>query len=48
VSGRVGGRRGSFALQQFATARDGSRTVHNEVVPGSGDGELTTIAGIST
>ncbi|HML00300.1 MAG TPA: DUF3224 domain-containing protein [Acidimicrobiales bacterium] len=48
VSGRVGGRRGSFALQQFATMRDGSRTVHYEVVPGSGDGELTTIAGIST
>jgi hypothetical protein len=45
VRGHVGDREGSFALQQFGTMRAGSQTLHYEVVPGSGDGELTGISG---
>jgi hypothetical protein len=45
VSGRLGNRDGGFALQQFGTMSDGSQTLHYEVVPGSGSGELTGISG---
>lgn len=43
--GRLDGREGSFALQQFGTMLDGSQTMHYEVVPGSGHGELRGIGG---
>lgn len=45
VRGRLGGRTGGFALQQFGTMHAGSYTLHYEVVPGSGDGELSSISG---
>ncbi len=45
VRGRLAAREGGFALQQFGTMRAGSRTLHYEVVPGSGTGELHDIAG---
>jgi hypothetical protein len=45
VNGRLGDREGGFALQQFGTMRGGQQTLHYEVVPGSGDGELTGISG---
>ena len=45
VNGRLGDREGGFALQQFGTMRGGHQTLHYEVVPGSGDGELTGISG---
>ena len=45
VSGRLGEREGGFALQQFGTMRGGHQTLHYEVVPGSGVGELTGISG---
>jgi hypothetical protein len=46
VTGSLGDRCGSFALQQFGTMSPGSQTLHYEVVPGSGTGELTGVAGI--
>ena len=45
VNGRLGDCEGGFALQQFGTMRGGQQTLHYEVVPGSGDGELTGISG---
>jgi hypothetical protein len=45
VTGSLGDRHGSFALQQFATMTSGAQTLHYEVVPGSGTGELEGIAG---
>jgi hypothetical protein len=45
VRGRLGEREGSFALQQFGTMRDGSQTLHYEVVPGSGSDQLIGITG---
>lgn len=45
VSGRLGDRTGSFALQQFGMMRTGSQILHYEIVPGSGQGELTGITG---
>lgn len=45
VSGSLGDRNGSFALQQFGMMRSGSQSLHYEVVPGSGTGELTGISG---
>ena len=45
VQGRVGGRSGAFALQQFGTMRDGAIHLVYEVVPGSGTEELTGISG---
>lgn len=45
VTGRLGGRRGSFALQQFGTMLAGVQELHYEVVPGSGSGELAGITG---
>lgn len=45
VCGRLGGSDGGFALQQFGTMAGGAQTLHYEVVPGSGSGELTGITG---
>jgi hypothetical protein len=45
VTGRLDGRRGDFALQQFGTMRGGAQILHYEVVPGSGTGELSGISG---
>ena len=45
VRGRLGDREGSFALQQFGLMAGASHTLHYEVVPGSGGGELTGISG---
>jgi len=45
VSGRLNGREGGFAMQQFGTMSGGSQTLHYEVVPGSGTGKLTGISG---
>jgi hypothetical protein len=46
VSGRLGDRDGSFALQQFGTIHAGSQTLHYEIVPGSGSGALESIVGV--
>jgi hypothetical protein len=46
VQGSLGHRQGSFALQQFGSLRDGSQTLHYEVVPGSGTGGLDGVTGI--
>lgn len=45
VRGRLGGREGGFALQQFGTMRAGSQMLHYEVVPGSGERGLSGITG---
>lgn len=45
VRGRLGDREGSFALQQLGLMRAGSQTLHYEVVPGSGGGDLQDITG---
>jgi hypothetical protein len=45
VRGRLGEQEGTFALQQFGSMHDGSKTLHYEVVPGSGTGQLTGITG---
>jgi hypothetical protein len=46
VKGRLGDREGGFAFQQFGTMRGGNQTLHYEVVPGSGDGDLAGISGV--
>ncbi len=46
VDGNLGGRQGSFALQQFGSLHGGSQTLHYEVVPGSGSGQLDGLTGI--
>ena len=45
VRGRLGGREGGFALQQFGTMHPSGQVLHYEVVPGSGTGELAGITG---
>jgi hypothetical protein len=45
VRGRLAGREGGFALQQFGTMHAGARVLHHEVVPGSGTGGLAGITG---
>jgi hypothetical protein len=45
VRGSLTSHEGSFALQQFATMHAGVQNLHYEVVPGSGEGELTGISG---
>ena len=45
LSGRLGDRQGSFALQQFGMMRVGSQTLRNEIVPGSGQDGLKGITG---
>ena len=44
-TGTLAGRHGSFALQHFATMDDGARQMTVIVVPGSGSGDLSGIAG---
>ncbi|MGO9960511.1 MAG: DUF3224 domain-containing protein [Solirubrobacteraceae bacterium] len=45
VTCSLGDRHGSFALQQFGTMTSSAQTLHYEVVPGSGTGELEGISG---
>jgi Protein of unknown function (DUF3224) len=45
VRGSLGDRRGGFVLQQLGMMRAGGQTLHYEVIPGSGDGELKDIGG---
>ncbi|MDA8332379.1 MAG: DUF3224 domain-containing protein [Candidatus Dormibacteraeota bacterium] len=45
VDGQLGGRTGGFSLQQLGMMHQGSQTLHYEVVPGSGRGELRGISG---
>ena len=45
VRGRLAGREGGFALQQFGTMHAGAQVLRYEVVPGSGDGGLAGITG---
>lgn len=48
VTGTLQGKRGSFALQQFATMDGSGPKMTVVVVPGSGTGELRGIAGTFT
>jgi hypothetical protein len=45
VTGRLGGRTGSFVLQQSGTYEDGAINTDWFVVPGSGTGELSGLRG---
>jgi len=45
VNGQLDGRQGRFALQQLGMMHGGAQTLHYEVVPGSGHGELEGIVG---
>lgn len=45
VTGALNGRRGVFALQHSGTLNNGVHSLSISVVPGSGTGELTGIAG---
>ncbi len=45
VTGTLGGRSGSFALQHAGTMHDGSSHLSIMVVPGSGTGELRGMTG---
>ncbi len=45
VTGTLGGKHGSFALQQMATMDQNGRNLSVIVVPGSGTGELKGISG---
>jgi Protein of unknown function (DUF3224) len=45
VSGKLGDREGRFVFQQFGTMLAGTQTLHYEVVPGSGEGDLSGITG---
>ncbi len=48
VTGTLAGKRGSFALMQMATLDGSGPQMTVKVVPGSGTGELTGIAGTFT
>ena len=48
VTGTLKGRTGSFALQHFGTMEDNKFELDVKVVPGSGTGDLTGIAGTMT
>jgi hypothetical protein len=48
VSGKLNGRSGSFALQHSGTMTQGEQRLSVTVVPDSGTGELTGIAGTMT
>ena len=48
VTGKLGARTGSFALQHFGTMQGGQAELNVRVVPGSGTGELEGIAGAMT
>jgi Protein of unknown function (DUF3224) len=45
VTGQLGDRTGSFALQQFGTMHAGSQNLYYQVVPGSGHDALAGITG---
>ena len=45
VSGVLSGKKGSFVLQHFGTMNQGSDRLVLEVVPNSGYGELSSLAG---
>jgi len=45
VSGVLSGKKGSFVLQHFGTRNQGSDRLVLEVVPNSGSGELSNLAG---
>ena len=45
VSGALSGKNGSFVLQHFGTMSQGSDRLVLEVVPDSGSGELSSLAG---
>jgi len=46
VTGQLGDRKGSFALQQFGTINQGEQTLHYEITPGSGQAGLEGISGV--
>ena len=48
VSGKLNGKRGSFALQQLGTMDKSGMKLQVVVVPGSGTGELKDISGTFT
>ena len=49
VTGKLGGRSGSFVLQHIGTMKKGSAPITNvTVVPDSGTGDFTGIAGVMT
>jgi hypothetical protein len=48
VTGTLGGKKGSFALQQMATMSAAGRKMEVVIVPGSGTGELKGITGTFT
>ena len=48
VTGTLGGKHGSFALQHSATMDQSGQRMNIQVVPGSGTGELKGIAGTFT
>lgn len=48
VNGTLDGKKGSFLLQHIGTMGDGKFEMNVSVVPGSGTGELTGIAGKMT
>jgi hypothetical protein len=48
VTGTLGGKHGSFALQHSATMDQSGQHMNIQVVPGSGTGELKGIAGTFT
>jgi uncharacterized protein DUF3224 len=48
VTGTLGGKQGSFALQHFATMDASGLNIQVVVVPGSGTGNLKGIAGVFT
>jgi Protein of unknown function (DUF3224) len=48
VTGTLAGKRGSFALQHFATMDGSGPKMNVIVVPGSGTGELSGITGMFT
>jgi hypothetical protein len=45
ITGTLNGHHGSFALQHFGTMEDNKFDLLVKVVPGSGSGELSSIAG---
>jgi hypothetical protein len=45
ISGRLGGRSGSFVLQHSGTYEGGTTTATSSVVPGSGSGDLHNLRG---
>jgi hypothetical protein len=46
VRGTLHGHPGGFAFAQLGLMHDGAQTLHYEIVPGSGDGELAGITGV--